>query len=187
MIAAVLAGGESRRFGADKLLYPLEGKPILLHAIERLLSSSTIEDVVIVGKESFGKLGFRVIVDRWRIGPAGGVLTALKELGDVFIAGGDMPLINPELVDLIVTRFYENKCPVCIPQWSNGYIEPLHAAYSRSFADVLEKQIERGCYSLNRAIRETDFCGIDIEMLPESFRESFFNINRKSDLKKLLE
>lgn len=191
MIAAALAGGESKRFGGDKLLYSLGGKPIILYTIERLLSSSTIEEVVIVCGEDkrarYERLGFRVIVDELKVGPAGGVLTALKELGDVFIAGGDMPLINPKFVDLVVKRFYEDKCIVCIPQWSNGYLEPLHAAYSKSFARVLERRIGKGDYSLNGAIREINFCGIDVELLPGEFRDGLFNINRKSDLKKLLE
>ena len=36
----VLAAGASRRFGANKLLFPLEGKPMVLHVLEKLLRLS---------------------------------------------------------------------------------------------------------------------------------------------------
>ena len=36
--AAVLAAGSGRRFGADKRLYPLDGKPLLHHALGKPLS-----------------------------------------------------------------------------------------------------------------------------------------------------
>jgi molybdenum cofactor cytidylyltransferase len=39
----VLAAGASRRFGANKLLFPLEGKPMVLHVLEKLLQLSEAE------------------------------------------------------------------------------------------------------------------------------------------------
>jgi len=190
MIAAVLAGGKSRRFGENKLLYKVDGKPIIMHTIERLLKAESIDDVVIVTcqekKEDFEALRFRVLIDDLLVGPIGGIFVALKEVGDVFIAAGDMPLINPKLVNYIVERFYESKSLACIPIWANGYIEPLHAVYSKDFLPILKEQIEKGDYMIRKAIERADPCYIMIDDLPEEFKESFFNINTKHDLKRLL-
>lgn len=189
MIAAVLAGGKAKRFGEEKLLYKVSGKPLILHAIESVLKAEGIDEAVIVTsrekKETFEELGFRVIVDELEIGPAGGVYTALKKLGDVFVIAGDMPSIKPKFVDYIIEKFYELKTSVCVPKWKNGYLEPLHAAYSKNFLKILEEQITKGRYMLNEAIRLSNPCYIEIEPLPKEWRESFFNVNTKSDLRKI--
>lgn len=46
VILVVVAGGASRRFGGDKLLVELAGKPVLVHSLERL--SPAAERVVLV-------------------------------------------------------------------------------------------------------------------------------------------
>ncbi|MEO1624071.1 MAG: nucleotidyltransferase family protein [Bacteroidota bacterium] len=51
--AIVLAAGMSRRMGADnKLLLPLDGKPILLHTLDRLQAAQPDEIVLVTGFES---------------------------------------------------------------------------------------------------------------------------------------
>ncbi|ASJ10095.1 molybdenum cofactor guanylyltransferase MobA [Thermococcus sp. P6] len=186
MLGVVLAGGRSRRFGGDKLLFRVDGKPLILHTLERLQSASLIDEVVVVASpDNAGKLralGFEVMVDELTIGPMGGLYTALGS-GDAFVVAGDMPLIVPEFVDYIV-RIACGKI-ACVPRWSNGYLEPLHAAYSNAFRSVLEERIKLGNYSLNEAIRSVDACYLRIEELPERWRVSFFNINRRSDLQKI--
>ena len=189
MIAAVLAGGKARRFGEEKLFYKVSGKPLILHSIERVLQAEKIEEAVIVTskdkQETFEKLGFRIITDELEIGPAGGVYTALHELGDAFVIAGDMPSVKPEFVDYIVEKFHKLKPYVCVPKWENGYLEPLHAAYSKSFLEILKEQITKGRYMLNEAIKLSKPWYIKIETLPEEWQESFFNVNTKSDLKKI--
>ena len=185
MIAAVLAGGRGRRFGGDKLLFKISGKPLILYTIERLESADRINEVVLVAsKENVEKLrvlGYEVMVDELLVGPIGGIYTALS-LGDAFVVAGDMPLLVPEFVDFMVERFKLTKKPVCVPRWKNGYLEPLHAAYSADFRDFLGERIRAGQYAINRAIREIKACYIEIESLPEEWRESFFNVNTREDL-----
>ncbi|WP_209476659.1 molybdenum cofactor guanylyltransferase MobA [Thermococcus stetteri] len=188
MIGAVLAGGRAKRFGGDKLLYKINGKPLILYTVERLETAKEIDEIVLVASkdnaEKLKTLGYEVVIDGLLIGPMGGVYTALN-LGDAFIVAGDMPLLVPEFIDFIVERFLETKKPACVPRWSNGYLEPLHATYSSSFRDFLEERIKSGNYAINRAIRESDTCYIEIEKLPEGWRESFFNVNTREDLERL--
>ncbi len=188
MIGAVLAGGSGRRFGDDKLLYKINGKPLILYTIEKLETAKKIDEIVLIASkdnaEKLKKLGYRVVVDELLIGPMGGVYTALS-LGDAFVVAGDMPLIVPEFVDFLISEFEKSGKLACVPRWENGYLEPLHAAYSKSFRSVLEERIKAGNYALNRAIREIDFCYVSIESLPEEWRESFFNVNTKEDLRRI--
>ena len=189
MIGVVLAGGKSSRFGGEKLLYKINGKPLILHTIERVLNAKKIEEIAIVTSrekmKSFEKLGFSVVVDKLKIGPIGGVYTAISNFADVFVVAGDMPLVNPKFVDWIVEKFHESNAPVCVPKWKNGYLEPLHATYSQDFLEMIKRQIEKGEYMLGKAIRASSPCYIKIESLPLEWQESLFNINAKSDLKKI--
>ncbi|AMQ19379.1 molybdenum cofactor guanylyltransferase MobA [Thermococcus peptonophilus] len=188
MIGAVLAGGRGRRFGGDKLLFRINGKPLLLYTLEKLERAEKIDEIVLVAsKENAEKLegfGYEVLIDGLMVGPMGGIYTALS-LGDAFVVAGDMPLLVPEFIDFIVERFEETKKLACVPRWGNGYLEPLHAAYSSSFRGFLEERIKSGNYAINRAIRESDACYIEIEKLPENWRESFFNVNTREDLGRL--
>ena len=188
MIGAILAGGRGKRFGGDKLLYRVNGRPLILHTIERLEKAREIDEIVLIASEEnagrLEELGYRVLVDELLIGPIGGVYTALS-LGSAFVVAGDMPLLVPEFVDFIISRFRESGKIACVPRWENGYLEPLHAAYSKAFREILEEKIKTGNYALNRAIREVNPCYLSIESLPEEWRESFFNVNTRGDLEKV--
>ncbi|WP_457750484.1 molybdenum cofactor guanylyltransferase MobA [Thermococcus sp.] len=188
MIGAILAGGRGKRFGGNKLLYKVNGRPLILHTIERLEKAREIDEIVLIASEENAKklreLGCRVLVDELLIGPIGGVYTALS-LGDAFVVAGDMPLIVPEFVDFLISKFRESGKIACVPRWENGYLEPLHTPYSRTFRKLLEEKIKTGNYALNQAIREVSPCYISIESLPEEWRGSFFNVNTKRDLEKV--
>ena len=102
----VLAGGRSRRFGADKLTADVAGRPLLHHAIEALAAVSD-EVVVVVGADAVPPLpgGIRVPLRVVRdeepgAGPLGGLLTGLREARGsmVVLAGGDMPALVPGLL-----------------------------------------------------------------------------------------
>lgn len=53
MIAAVvLAAGAARRFGSQKLLAPLEGRPLVRWTVEEVLASGVDRTVVVLGREA---------------------------------------------------------------------------------------------------------------------------------------
>lgn len=189
MKGVILAGGRAKRFGEDKLLFKVGGKPLIMHTVEKLSGVKYIDGLFIVTsryrKKSFKELGLEVLVDNLLVGPIGGVYTALKKIGDSFVVAGDMPLLNPKFIELIIEQFHKNRCTACVPTWENGYLEPLHAAYSKSFVRFLKEQIEKGDYRIRPAILKANTCYIKIEGLPEEFRESFYNVNTKRDLKKV--
>jgi molybdopterin-guanine dinucleotide biosynthesis protein A len=100
----VLAGGASRRFGRDKLSADLGGRPLLHHAIERLLE--VCDDVVVVlppdGDEPGVPAGSVVFTrdETAYEGPLAGIAAGLAVVGSerAVVAGGDMPGLEPDVV-----------------------------------------------------------------------------------------
>ncbi len=79
--AYILAGGQSRRFGADKARAVLEGKPLLRRLVDQL--ETHVGDVTVVADraEKYGDLGLRTIADVTPgLGPVGGLATALTDM-----------------------------------------------------------------------------------------------------------
>lgn len=101
--AIVLAGGRSARFGRDKLREPIDGRPLLEHAIAAVRLAAD-EVVVIVGVDDTPPLpgGVRIVHDER---PFEGPLSALA-LGlhastaeIAIVVGGDMPSMVPAVLD----------------------------------------------------------------------------------------
>lgn len=100
-LGAVLAGGRSLRFGSDKALALLAGRPLLAHVVEALRPQCA--EVVVVGRSW---PGLRSLAD-WPgpgLGPLGGLCGALRgarQLGhpSVLAAPCDMPGLPADLVE----------------------------------------------------------------------------------------
>ncbi len=105
--AIVLAGGRSSRFGRDKLAEPLDGRPMLDHAIAavRHLTSDVLV-VVAPGSDEDVASGARIVHDdRAYEGPLAGVAAGLAaaEADIVLIVAGDMPGIVPGVLEHLVS------------------------------------------------------------------------------------
>ena len=93
--AVVLAGGRSSRFGRDKLAEPIDGRPLLDHAVEAVRPHAT-EIVVVAGPGSRPVLpaGVTLVHDAVAFeGPLAGLLAGLRAAAEpvVLVVGGDMP------------------------------------------------------------------------------------------------
>lgn len=100
ILGAILAGGRSSRFGADKAMALLNGRTLLDHAMAGL--APHVADMVICGRD--GGLADRPHAD---MGPLGGLNAALHHaLSHGFIGvlttGCDMPLYPPALPDALI-------------------------------------------------------------------------------------
>jgi len=101
LLGAVLAGGRSTRFGADKAEALLHGRSLLDHAIEAL--SAQCDSVVVVGRDHPGT---RSIPDRPRpdCGPLGGLSGAFHHaleqgFDEVLTAGVDSVGLPADLTE----------------------------------------------------------------------------------------
>ncbi|WP_309623092.1 molybdenum cofactor guanylyltransferase [Novosphingobium sp.] len=79
ILGAVLAGGQSSRFGSDKALAVLHGETLMIRAIDML--SGWCEKVVVVGRE-FAPAPTLPDRPRAGLGPLGGIAAALYDARD---------------------------------------------------------------------------------------------------------
>lgn len=99
LLGAILAGGQSRRFGSDKALALLDGRPLIAHVIERL--ARQVDELVLVGRPY---AAWHVVADypSMGLGPLGGLCGALRfaqEAGfdGILSSGCDLPQLPPDL------------------------------------------------------------------------------------------
>jgi molybdopterin-guanine dinucleotide biosynthesis protein A len=193
--AIILAGGFSKRFGQDKGLVELAGKPLILHVFDRIFHVVN-ETIVIVSsseqREAFERLlscrANIVVEESEPHSPLAGALTGFRNVQSEcsLLIPCDTPFISSEIASLLLD-LCTNRNAV-IPRWPNGYIEPLQAAYRTKPASVAaENALKQNKLDLRsmianlkgvRYVSTLMLKGIDPELL------TFFNINTPEDLKK---
>jgi len=193
--AVILAGGFSKRFGQDKALVQLAGKPLILHVFDTI-SGVVDETVVVVSSESQidpierllqGKAN--IVVDKGRtqsplIGASTGFANAKGKYS--LLLPCDTPFVSSRMASLLFDLCI-NKNAV-IPRWPNGHIEPLQAVYHTKSAltatktALKEKKLDlQSVIAHMKSIRYISTLvlkQIDSELL------TFFNINTLEDLRK---
>jgi molybdopterin-guanine dinucleotide biosynthesis protein A len=133
--AIVLAGGLSNRFGHDKGLLQLAGKPLILHVLDKI---STIVDevLIIVGSARQAKayailnLNAKIVIDKYEIrSPLVGAITGFENANGEYslLLPCDTPFVSSRIASLLLEKCVNRNA--VIPRWPNGYIEPLQAAY----------------------------------------------------------
>lgn len=106
--AVVLAGGRSSRFGRDKLAEPIDGRPLLHHAIAAV--QAVADEVVVVaapGLDPVVPAGVRVVHDPAAFeGPLAGLSAGLAALDAdvdrVVVVAGDMPTLEPAVLSRLL-------------------------------------------------------------------------------------
>ena len=150
----VLAGGKSRRMGRNKAFLELDGRPLIVHVVERMARVCAEVLIVTADASPYADLGVPVVEDRFRgVGVLGGLHAGLEAAThDLALAVGcDMPFLNPDLLrafagwaegfDVAVLRHGPSP-PQSPPEGQGGlYIEPLHAAYRRTCLPAMEAAI----------------------------------------------
>jgi molybdopterin-guanine dinucleotide biosynthesis protein A len=110
--AIVLAGGRSSRFGRDKLAEPIDGRPMLHHAIAAV-RTLTDEIVVVAGVETGLSVPDGVTVihdDRPFEGPlaALGIGLSASPADRVIVVAGDMPALVPAVLGRLIAALGED-------------------------------------------------------------------------------
>lgn len=145
--AVVLAAGAARRMGANKLLLPLAGKPLLAYAVDAALGSRAATVWVVLGNDAEAvraalekrPVGF-LDNPRWTEGQSSSIRAALEALAEhaeglLFLAG-DMPLVSPDHLDRLMERFRPGTAVV----WSAwGEQHGIPALFGRETFAALEQ------------------------------------------------
>jgi xanthine dehydrogenase accessory factor len=112
----VLAAGTSSRMGKNKLAIPIDGKPLVRHAVEAALTAALDPVIVVIGHEpvairdALGGLPVHFVQnDAFTDGLSTSLRTGIKAVppscDGAMIILGDMPDISPELIDRTVAAF----------------------------------------------------------------------------------
>jgi molybdenum cofactor cytidylyltransferase len=119
LAAVLLAGGASRRFGAEnKLLAEIDGAPIVVMVAREILAGGVDEMVVVTGAAheayvtALAGLPVRFVQNTaWDEGIGGSIATGVRALSDeaegVFIVPGDLPNLTADVFRRLALAFAE--------------------------------------------------------------------------------
>lgn len=135
--AIVLAGGRSSRFGRDKLAEPIDGRPLLHHAIDAVRPFA-MEVLVVVSPEAPQPTSLGVIVVRDPTpfeGPLAGLLAGLVAAREraILVVGGDMPDPLLEVVEMLLGKLDEAGVEAVVLE-HDGRARPLPMVLRRDTA-----------------------------------------------------
>ena len=153
----VLAGGQSRRFGADKARAVLAGEPMLARMAALVSGVTNSVSVIAAVEGTYSDLRISFVQDRWPgEGPLGGVLTALLHKrplensdgsqlpppGDGMavwnlIVSCDMPFLTPEWLRFLLGHAQASDAQAVVARSAHG-VEPLCACWRTDVASVLQ-------------------------------------------------
>lgn len=143
LTGAILAGGQSQRFGRNKALEVFRGKRFIDHGLESLRASC--DPLLVVANDLAPYYDVRATLVRDvvpRQGPLGGLYTALLYSPHdwLFVKATDMPFLVTELLQLMLQL--RPGVDAVVPQYENHYYEPLLALYHRRCLPVIARLLE---------------------------------------------
>lgn len=192
--AVILAGGFSRRLGLDKSLIDLLGTPLILHVIQRI--TPIVDEILVVVSSNHQKKIFSsligskasVIIDKYKIqSPLVGAITGFESVGGehTLLLPCDTPFVSSQIALFLLNRCKSNIA--VIPQWPNGYIEPLQAAYNtKSALSTANTSLKEGKLDLRAMIanfKHVHYVSTRVLQKIDEKLLTFFNVNTLEDLK----
>ena len=167
MAGIVLAGGQSRRMGADKALLPFATVSMIRRVIDSVRSVTGRVIIVADCADHFGSddmpESVEVAADRYPgTGPLGGLVTGLilAGPGHHIVVACDMPNLRRELLSMLLERI--SGYDATVPEVA-GRLEPLCAAYDSCCVDRLKIELAAGRLGLQKAVS-----GLRVVLIPES-------------------
>jgi len=189
ILGAILAGGQSKRMGKDKLFLELNNKKLIEHTIDKV--KKYLEKVIIVtnqDNEFFFKNNLITVKDciEGQLGPLVGILTAMKWAKEnlskcSWIA--TFPCDTPFFPESIIESFIEEsekKESLILCASSHGRKHNIFGLWSLDLYDKLKDDL------INKKVRKVqDWTEKNkIKNLEFTFKDydPFFNINTEEDL-----
>jgi 2-C-methyl-D-erythritol 4-phosphate cytidylyltransferase len=113
MISALItAAGSSTRYGKNKMLEPVQGKPLLIRTLERFLACGEIEEIIVAArgtdKETYEELTKELDIVKVVMGGKQRIESLLNALnassGNILIThDGARPLVKPTLIKELIS------------------------------------------------------------------------------------
>jgi molybdenum cofactor cytidylyltransferase len=135
--ALVLAAGQSRRMGRNKLLLPIDGTPMVARTVDALIASAATDIVVVTGHQGdevravlTGRSVAFVHNPDYAAGLSSSVKTGIAALPEdadgALVCLGDMPLVGPTHLDRLIAAFnpVEGRL-ICVPTYDGKRGNPV--------------------------------------------------------------
>ena len=201
----ILAGGQSRRLGQDKVVADFGGEPLLRRVIRRAVAGiggdddgdgigigdGKVEVVVAVSDAARAAAlplapAHRIAVDRFPGGGAlGGIYSGLEAAGAgwALVVACDLPFLSPTLLRHLADRRQRAGVDAVVPV-VGGRPEPTHALYSRRCLPAIRARLEAGQLKAAGFLDEVAVRYLDEAELRRHDPQllSFYNINYPGDL-----
>ena len=179
----MLCGGAGRRMGGvDKPLQPWRGRPLVGHVIDRV--TPACGPLLISANRSlaqYAALGHPVITDRIPdAGPLGGLHAAAAHLTTacVFVCAGDMPLIDPRIVERLAAALDSDAGVMAAVAHDGEALQPLVMLLRRDALSSLDGYLASGQRAVHRWVETLSTTIVDAADLAAAFR----NMNTPGDL-----
>jgi len=188
VLAVLLAGGRSTRYGSPKALVEVGGRSILDRGLATLDAIGGEAVIVTNDPELYASAGRPTRPDvRPGTGVLGGILTAIEwasELGRdaAVVLACDMPFVSAGLLRRLLADAAADRVSIPESEGPRG-MEPLCAVYGVACAGPIGRALDRG----ERAILSF-FADVDVRRLPLAAvrrcgepERMFFNVNRPEE------
>ena len=188
IIAAILAGGKSRRFGVDKSTTKLGDKTLIEHTISKI--EKKFSEILIISNNQEIKVDKKnvfVLKDciQGQLGPLVGVLSAMKWVETnnkkydwVATFPCDPPFFDISMIDEVKRISKKNNKKLYFLK-SGEKRHNIFGLWSIQLKDILEKDINNNF----RKVEEwADKIGLETININHEKFDSFLNINTKEDL-----
>lgn len=180
----VLAGGKSSRFGSNKALALLDGKPMIEYSLDLLRLYS--QHIYISGvKDEYKSLNISMIEDLVNEkGPIGGIYSCLKNTTTQYnlILSCDMPFVSKQMIEYLLARTITNDAIYFTNDKKNIY--PFPGVYSKQCLPIIEQMLQMNNYRMKSLLDSVYSKTCEIDSI-DQYRLT--NINRKEDLNDSLE
>ena len=193
IVAVILSAGESSRMGRPKALLPIDGMRFIERIVTALKKTRVGEIIAVLGhnaeemRQKISDLPVKIVVNpQYRQGQLSSLIAAIRAIEDgekaqsvdgILVHLVDHPYLNPELVNLMIDRFYETKKLIVVPRYQGRRGHPV--IFSRQlFAELLAAPVDQGAKPVVHGHRgetleiDTDDAGVTVDIdTPEEYRK----------------
>ena len=189
ILAVVLAGGQSKRFGEDKNQAKLGNVTLLEHVLAKV--TKKFEKILVISNQNLNikKLNSITIVPdciQGNLGPLVGVLTAMKWIKKnneqykwIATFPCDTPFFDTSIIEEYKSKINLNESLLYFVK-SNEKRHNIFGLWSVKLKDTLENDLVDNNY--RKVEGWADKIGVKIINIKTDKLDYFFNINTKSDL-----
>lgn len=182
----ILASGESRRFGENKLFYKINGKMLIEYTIENARNSLLYEKIIVfnpaVNYSVLNLNGFKIAINYdYKNGMSTSIAAGLRKVENnidgVMILLGDSPLIDQNIINRMINIYSQNDAGI-VSAYNSGI--PVNPAIfsSKYFNDLLNLKGDVGGRFILRNHPE-DIIRVEID------NNALLDVDTKEDLKKI--